>query len=52
MTDFADIVMFLGGVEVLTCLLMFFGFLVIILLCGLFFASTTCSGRLVFGYPI
>lgn len=44
MTDFRDVVMFRGGVEVLTCLFVFFGFLGVVSLGCVIFFSTICSG--------
>lgn len=40
MTDFGDVVMFGSGVEVLTCLFVFFGFLGVVSLgYGIFFST-------------
>ncbi len=44
MTDFGDVVIFHGGVEVLTCLFVFFGFLGVVSLGCVVFFSTICSG--------
>lgn len=44
MTYFRDVVMFRGGVEVLTCLFVFFGFLGVVSLGCVIFFSTICSG--------
>lgn len=44
MTDFRDVVMFRGGVEVLTCLFVFFGFLGVVSLGCVIFFSTIYSG--------
>ena len=52
MTDFGDVVTLRGVAEVLTCLIVFFGFLVVVSLGGGIFFSTIYSGGGVFAYPI